>query len=148
MSDKLLNPTEHDAQVAFFDWCASMSNQDSRYKNIYAIPNQGKRSPGATNYMYREGLRPGYPDINVDIPIYFKDGRTKRHGLRIEHKRKGGKLTTKQREELARIGNQVEPDGETASWDVAVCYGTDDLVFRVLYYLGQCEKCNGPKRLA
>lgn len=128
-----LVPTEHDAQVAYFDWVRAMRERDERYWHIYAIPNAGKRSKAAGRWYLAEGLMPGYPDINVDVPVRDDLGEVKRCGLRIEHKRKGAKLTDKQKQVLSRIK-------KCGFFEVAVCYSTDELVLTTLRYLASDEK--------
>ncbi len=63
---KRRNQYEDKHQIAFFDWVAIKANQDERYDNIIAIPNQGTR--GGVRWgqsRRREGLRKGFPDIAI-----------------------------------------------------------------------------------
>lgn len=88
--------SEHAEQVAYFNWVAIKANSDIRYKNIYAIPNAGKRSIGAAMYYKAEGLKAGVLDINVDWPC------GNYHGLRIEMKARGKTISKAQAEWIAR----------------------------------------------
>lgn len=92
--------TEHDEQVAFFEYVRLKANTDPRYNNIFAVPNQGLRSPGARHYFYKEGLSPGVPDVAVMVPA------GKFHGLFIEMKYGRGKVTKNQREWLNKLTKQ------------------------------------------
>lgn len=51
---------------------------------IYLIPNSAPKGMQAAAYFRSEGLRPGYPDLGLDVP------RGRFHGLRIEMKRADG----------------------------------------------------------
>jgi hypothetical protein len=57
-------------------------------KLIYAVPNGVNKSPAARAKFKREGLTPGMPDVNIDIPS------APWHGMRIEFKRPGEEKRT------------------------------------------------------
>lgn len=59
-----LRSSEHEEQKTYFQWVAVRRNQDPRYNNILAIPNQGTaggKKWGA--FRKSEGLAKGFPDI-------------------------------------------------------------------------------------
>jgi hypothetical protein len=84
--------TEHQEQVALFQWANSVKNQYPMLEWLFAIPNGGKRDIVTAAKMKREGLKMGIFDLCLPYPV---EGF---HGLYIEMKRKGGKPSKKQRE--------------------------------------------------
>ena len=92
-------PTEHDEQKALVKWF------DLQYPalrgRLAACPNGGQRNVSVAAKLKAEGVRPGYPDLNLLVP---------RHGfagLFIEMKRqKGGSLTPEQADWLEFLGAQ------------------------------------------
>jgi rhodanese-related sulfurtransferase len=94
-----MKQSEHAIQVSYFDWVHFMENTSQDYKNIIAIPNAGKRSYGAANYMKKEGLTAGFPDVFGFVP------RGRWHGFAMEFKSEGGTLSKLQAEWLNRLGN-------------------------------------------
>lgn len=127
---RVLVPTEHEAQVAYFDWVRAMAQSDWRFKHIYSIPNERIPTKYNLQRLVAAGLRPGYPDINVDIPLRRPDGSIKCCGLRIEHKRKGGKLTDNQRCVLMEIQS-------SSFYEVKVCWSADELMSATIDYLAR-----------
>lgn len=77
---------EDDHQAAYFRWVDLMAKTDPRYLNIYAIPNGGTRPAHEGARLVKQGVRKGYPDINVDYPIWVGIVLF-RTGLRIEMKK-------------------------------------------------------------
>ena len=57
--------SEHDEQVALFRLLKMHEIQEPRFKAIYAVPNAGKRSIGAAQYMKAEGLKAGVWDVQI-----------------------------------------------------------------------------------
>lgn len=89
-----------------------------RYSDIYetgaffAVPNEGKRSIATASRMRAEGMVSGVSDLILLVP---KGGF---HGLCIEMKAIGGKLTDKQRDWLKHRAK--------SGYMTAVCYSLDD----------------------
>lgn len=75
---------EHTEQVRFFELVDLYSQRYPELKNIYAVPNGSLRNLVVAKKLKSEGVRPGVPDIIVDVP------RQNYHGLRIEMKRSDG----------------------------------------------------------
>ena len=91
-------------------------------KWLYHVPNGGWRSPKVANALKRQGVKPGPPDYNLDIPrgIY--------HGLRIELKRrKGGSLSDYQREWILWLLSQ--------GYCAVVCRGWEEARGVLISYL-------------
>ena len=103
MTRRRLTPTEHDEQVALFDYAKHAAGQDWHWNMLYAIPNAGGYVGGYDNNVARvqsmkaEGVKKGVPDICLPVP----SGPW--CGLYIELKRKGGKLTPEQRSWLIAL---------------------------------------------
>lgn len=85
-----MTSTEHRIQSSFFQIVNAYANQDPRLENVFAIPNGGKRDKITGAIMKREGVKAGVMDVFCMIP----SGRF--HGLWIEFKRKGGRLSKAQ----------------------------------------------------
>jgi hypothetical protein len=113
-------PLERDEQAAFFTWLSMLGFQGERVSDYaYAIPNGTFLAGGVAHRaiqarkLKEQGLRPGYPDINIDLPAHGY------HGLRIEMKRiKGPKPSEKQVEWHARL--------RKVGYCVRVCYGFEE----------------------
>lgn len=69
---------------------------DERYDYLVAIPNQGNRSELNRKRMVAEGLRPGYPDLIMDVPRYNRWNYIEYCGLRLEIKDAKGSLKNNQ----------------------------------------------------
>ena len=89
--------TEHHIQSAYFDL---VRLHMPGTKLIYAVPNGANKSPAARMKFKREGLTPGVPDVNIDIP------RGGYHGMRIEFKSKDGQLSKDQRKAIDQLNDQ------------------------------------------
>lgn len=86
-----VHASEHDEQVALFQWAAHMSGKYPELRLMYAIPNGGLRNPVVASKLKAEGVKAGVPDI------FLPAARCGYHGLYIEMKRtKGGRLSTEQ----------------------------------------------------
>ena len=113
--------SEHDEQVAVVEYCAL------RGLPVYAIPNDGKRSPRAAAWMKAQGLSPGVPDLCIPV------ARGRYHSLYIEMKAAGGKPTESQLEWIARLRSE----GMCAY----VCVGAESAIKLIGMYdaLGPCD---------
>lgn len=91
--NKLLIPTEEQEQLALVQWLT--------INNIifYHIPNGGKRFYREGVKFKRLGVKAGVPDICIPLP------RSPYHGLYIELKRHGGKLTEEQQRWLDNLNS-------------------------------------------
>jgi hypothetical protein len=113
-------PTEHAEQVALIRWF------DLQYPalrgRLAACPNGGQRNVIVATKLKAEGVRPGYPDLNLLTP---------RHGfagLFIELKRvKGGSLSADQASWLEWLGEQ--------GFLAVICKGADAAKATITDYL-------------
>ena len=103
-----LHRSEHGEQSALIQWAAAMLWKYPDLRMLYAVPNQGA---GRNKRLQKEGVRKGVNDLNLDTP------RGSFHGLRIEMKAKGGKLSPEQQEWLQALREQ--------GYCTAVCVGFD-----------------------
>lgn len=91
---------EHKDQVAYFAWL-SMAHP-KYYRSATAVPLGGIRKPKTGAKLKAEGVKAGYPDVLIDVPLYGY------HGLRFEFKAPGktqSSVTALQREWLVRLWN-------------------------------------------
>ena len=108
---------EHEEQKALIKWC----RLHPVAKRIFAIPNGGLRHPAVGRKLKSEGVRPGVPDLFLPVP------RGNFHGLFIEMKAKGGRVTSQQSEEL----EELTGDG----YMTAICWGWDSARDTIESYL-------------
>jgi hypothetical protein len=73
--------TEHQEQAALFKWAALQQGTLPVLRYLYAIPNGGKRNIAVAAKLKAEGVKPGVPDLALDVAARGF------HGLRIEMKR-------------------------------------------------------------
>jgi hypothetical protein len=88
---------------------------------IVHIPNEGKRSARVGAEMKRQGLRPGFPDLFIPLPM------KEFHGLFIEMKYGKNKLTDNQKEWLTLLVKN--------GYACAVCYSADEAINNINSYL-------------
>lgn len=80
--------SEHDHQVALFDWAAIHKKKELFKRRLFAIPNQGGSGWNSKRrgiQMQAEGLRPGASDIFFAHPMSGSFGLVA-HGMWIELK--------------------------------------------------------------
>lgn len=93
-------PTEHEEQVALFDWAAKCGIRELDL--LFAIPNAGAGAQrGQAGKMKAEGVKRGVPDTMLPVR------RGQYAGLFIEMKRlKGSTISIEQREWMNRLQAQ------------------------------------------
>lgn len=111
----LLRPSEDDEQIAVIEYCEMM------HIDAVHIPNEGKRSVSYAVRMKRMGLRSGFPDLLFPYP------RMGYHGLYIEMKAQGGKLTADQKKWLAKLNAR--------GYCARVCVGADEAINTINWYM-------------
>jgi hypothetical protein len=130
---KNYGPTEHQMQVAYFDWVRTMRNNDKRYEYIFAVPNgawlgKGVGASSATGpnrfanaaKLKREGLEPGVPDIIIAYPV------PPFCGCALELKRKPNDISKRQADWLRRLAK--------VGWCTEVCWSTEELIEITEFY--------------
>lgn len=125
-------PLETIEQQALFVWAGAHANRYTELRDMYAIPNGAYKSRAMAAKFQREGLRSGVPDI------VLPHARGGYHALYLEMKRR--RMTGKRGELLAG----TKPSAEQLDWHerlraagnmVATCYGWDEAVKQILWYL-------------
>ena len=111
--------TEHTEQVALIQWYRMQYPKHSKY--LWAIPNGSHRHIVTAVKLKAEGVMPGVSDIFLMIP---KGGW---HGLFIEMKVKGGKLSDSQKEFM---GMAI-----LMGYQAVVCFGFDEAKDAITEYL-------------
>lgn len=94
---RLADMSEHEHQVCVAAWAALSSKQRPELDYLVAIPNGGARHKAVAGKLKAEGVRPGYPDLALNV------ARGGFHGLFIELKSLTGRASPQQNEWLARL---------------------------------------------
>lgn len=124
--------SEHDEQSRLFAWAEENESWLPALKNLFSIPNGGKRKNGWWEKL--EGLKAGVPDLFLAVPMCALDLKTAKHlpehdmaGLFIEMKfgkNKSSRVQEDWQERLHLNGYQVE-----------VCYSFEEAKDVILKYL-------------
>lgn len=102
---KKLVPWEHIEQCLLMYWAMELEAAFPVLELLRASFNPGKMSWHKSKEMKREGAKPGFPDLELNV------ARQGYHALFIEMKAKNGSLTNDQRRVfplLKQYGNRVE----------------------------------------
>lgn len=114
--------SEHDEQVALFQWAATYESRLPELALLFAIPNGGHRHKATAARLKREGVRAGIPDI------FLPCARHGAHGLFIELKKSGGRAKPQQ----IRWGRALMVQG----FDWHVCVGWQAAARLLVQWLG------------
>lgn len=88
---KAAQPSESEIQAAFFVWLRVHENRFPALRFCFAVPNGGFRFKATAAAMKRTGTKAGVPDVFLPV------ARNGFHGLWIEFKTDGGKLSDTQK---------------------------------------------------
>lgn len=110
---------EHYEQVELFYWAELYSAE--LYESMAAVPNGGHRSKKTAADLRAEGVKPGYPDILVDLPAGAY------HGARLEMKAENGRLSELQIETLNSLADK--------GFYCAVCWGVEEAKAVLIAYM-------------
>lgn len=114
---------EHNEQVALIGWARCQRfNGTPIADDLHAIPNGGQRHPAVAAKLKAEGVTPGIPDLMLTIPV------SPYHGMFIEMKSRGGRLTEPQREHIERL--------RARGYHAVCCVGFDEARVAIERYLG------------
>lgn len=113
--------SEHDEQVAVFQWAQMNAHLWPCLSRMFAIPNGGKRTKGTAIKLKAEGVKAGVPDIFLPWPT---SGWC---GLWIEMKYGSNKTTEQQREWLTWL--------KLNGYQTAVCWGAKEAIRVIENYL-------------
>lgn len=117
----LPEPTEHQIQKALMDWTEWESSKYPELKLLFAVPNGGVRHIGTAQKLKREGVKSGVPDLFLPVP------KGDYHGLFLELKRKGGRLSAEQRDWLGNLQAQ--------GYKAACAFGLESAINIIKTYL-------------
>ena len=111
---KLPVASEHDEQVALFDWAKLMIGHLPEIALLFAVPNGARTSIHTAKKLKAEGLRAGVPDV------WFPVARGQYHGMVIEMKRcMGGQLSREQKGWIEALRKQGYYVVVCPGWDLA-----------------------------
>ena len=113
--------TEHDEQVALFQWAKRFGRKLPQLKNLYAVPNGGHRHKAVAVKMKAEGVMAGVPDICLAYPVGMIPG------MYIEMKYGKNTPTDNQVEWLERL--------KEAGYYTCVCYSWEEAAQEICKYL-------------
>jgi hypothetical protein len=116
-------PTEHEEQVALFEWAERKLSLYPELAFLFAIPNAGAGAQrGQAGKMKAEGVKPGVPDLFLPI------ARNGYYGCFIEMKRiKGSRTDPEQTDWLFNLHLQ--------GYFTAVCKGCEQAQKVLVAYL-------------
>lgn len=123
-------PTEHEEQVALFQWAEANEGRWPGLANLFAVPNGGYRPMVTAAQLKAEGQKPGVPDCFLAVPRPGVNGKGY-HGLFLELKRsdRSNHATALQKEWIDRLSQY--------GYKAVVCYGAQEAIKVILDYLNQ-----------
>ena len=125
---------ESDMQIALFSLIRLQEDRYHLLRRVFHVPNGGWRHKATAGRLWSEGVRPGVPDVFVDVP-YFNEHVdwtvTTFHGLRIELKAPGGKMSDDQTDWLAYY--------REAGYRAEICFSWEEAFNIICDYLGYGE---------
>ena len=113
--------TEAQEQATLIKWSMAVREQYPELKLLYHIPNGGARDSIEGKHLKAQGVKKGVPDLHLPVP------RGNAHGLYIELKKKGGRVSPEQlwwMEELLKQG-----------YEASICYGWQEASETIRRYL-------------
>lgn len=115
-------------QQSLFHWAALYDAHYPQLRNMFAIPNGGKRNPREAARLKREGVRAGVPDIFLAYPGNWgnRNGDCD-NGLFIEMKTAAGKISKFQEEWFYKL--------QFAKFAIEVCYTWQEAARTICEYL-------------
>lgn len=105
--------SEHDQQVALFNWAAYSRNRWPELDLLFAIPNGGLRNVRVAGKLKAEGVKSGVPDLFLPV------SRRQYHGLFIELKFGKNKPSPQQNAWLDRLAGQGYCALAACGWEQA-----------------------------
>lgn len=124
---KAPEPDEHAIQVSCVAWATAQSAYRPELRLLYAVPNGGHRHVRVASMLKVEGVRPGVPDLVLPV------ARGGFFGLYVEMKTRTGRVSTEQKEWMARLAAE--------GYRVEVCRSLEGFIEVVAGYL-RLQKTN------
>lgn len=113
--------TEEEEQRAVITWARTMRARWPELRLLSASMNGVRVPMGVRRKMKALGLEPGFPDLQLPV------ARHGYHGLFIEMKRKGGRVSKEQDEFLKAL--------KKGGYLAGVCFGADNAIDILEWYL-------------
>ena len=104
---------EAEEQIALMEWAMIYKGIYPELDLLFHIPNGGKRNVIEATRFKAMGVKPGVPDLFLPVPKHGK------HGLFIELKAKGGKLSENQKKWLDRLNGMGYCADACVGWENA-----------------------------
>jgi hypothetical protein len=118
-------PTEHEEQVALFQWAEANEGRWPELRNLVAFPNGGYR-PMATAAMLREeGVKAGLPDM----ALFCQRGGKGALFIELKRRDRSNHATDAQRDWIERL--------RAAEYMAVICYGAQEAIEVIKTYLAQ-----------
>lgn len=105
--------SEHVEQSTLMQWAALASRKYPELELLHAIPNGGHRFKHVAAAMRKEGVKPGVPDLCLPV------ARGKWHGLYIELKAAGGRVSEHQERWISGLRRQGYMAEVVHGWESA-----------------------------
>jgi len=121
----MIKVTEHQHQVCLFSWASWNLHIYPELWFLFAIPNGEYRLKAVASKLRAEGVKAGVSDVFLSV------ARRGFHGLYIELKTEGGRVSPKQAQWVSRVREQ--------GYYAAICYGFDEAKDLLVWYLDQDE---------
>ena len=118
--------SEHDEQVALFQWLAIAAAEYPPLAYAFAVPNGTRTTPRVASKMKAEGVRKGVPDI------FIPTARGGYHGLFVEMKTERGRLSPEQKDFISAMN--------LSGYKAVMCRGWEDAAEQITTYLNQETK--------
>ena len=109
MRNDKIHTCEAEEQEALFRWAAFAHGQHPELKLLFHVPNGGRRDKVTAARLKAQGVKAGVPDLFLPVSRHGK------HGLWIEMKVTGGRVSSSQCEWLGDLSEQ--------GYECKVCYG-------------------------
>jgi hypothetical protein len=119
-----IKPTEHSEQCAVIEWANAHESQYPVLKRLHAVPNGGHRHIAVAVKMKAEGQKPGVPDLDLPYP----NRKLRKHGLRIEMKITGGRVSPEQQDWIDYLNS--------VGYMAVVCWSADEAIETIQQYIG------------
>lgn len=116
-----MKTTEHQHAKKFIQWARANERKYPGLDLLFAVPNGGKRNVVVALKLKAEGVKAGVPDYFLPV------ARGRYHGLFIELKAIGGKVSEPQRRWLKRLAAE--------DYAAGICFGADDAIAIIETYL-------------
>ncbi len=117
--------SEHDDQVALFQWREFAMIQQPELALLFAIPNGGLRNKAVAAQLKAEGVEAGVPDMCLPVP------RGRYHGLFLELKTESGRVSKEQKWWITQL--------KVRGYRVEVCRGWGKAVNALNEYLAPVD---------